>query len=116
MFIGYTCAAFGAVQDDLGVDDRLISAGHLVPAHTVGAEVRSSQHGFTEPMAMGGYRIPEPDREISLDAAGKRCRNHVVSQSQFPSLHGVLDLVVAGVVGGELWLEMASGNLTHRSF
>ena len=40
MFVGYTCAALGAVQDDLGVDERLVSAGHLVPAHTVGAEGR----------------------------------------------------------------------------
>lgn len=83
----------GTVQDDLGVDDRLVSAGHLIPAHTVGAEVASSQHGFTEPMAVGGYRIPESDREISLNAAGKRWRIHVVNQSQFPSLHGVLKLV-----------------------
>ena len=28
---------------------------------------------------------------------------------------GKLDLVVAGVVGGELRLEMAGGNLAHRS-
>jgi hypothetical protein len=67
------------MQDDLGVDDRLVSAGHLVLAHIVGAEVMSSQHGFTEPMAMGGYCIPEPDWEICLDAAGKRCASFPAS-------------------------------------
>lgn len=49
---------------------QIVIACFLIPALERGAEFGSSHRSFTEPMTVGGHRIPKPGREIGKDATG----------------------------------------------